>query len=91
MGKVCVRIRVQGLVHGVFFRASMAEMAAGLGVAGWVRNVADGSVEAVLEGDEGGVRSIVEWAHRGPPRARVDSVKVERLRPRNQRGFRIVG
>jgi acylphosphatase len=79
------------LVHGVFFRASMAEQAASRGVTGWVRNMTDGSVQAFLEGEEEKVMRIVEWAKHGPPRARVDSVSVERVRLRNSRSFRIEG
>jgi acylphosphatase len=78
-------------VHGVFFRASMAEQAASRGVTGWVRNMTDGSVQAFLEGEEDKVMRIVEWAKHGPPRARVDSVSVERVRLRNSRSFRIEG
>lgn len=78
-------------MHGVFFRASMATVASNENVAGWVRNVPDGSVEAILEGDEKSVLKVVEWARRGPPRARVDQVKMERLVVRNLRGFRIEG
>jgi acylphosphatase len=75
----------------VFFRASMAEQAASRGVTGWVRNMTDGSVQAFLEGEEEKVMRIVEWAKHGPPRARVDSVSVERVRLRNSRSFRIEG
>ncbi len=91
MAKIAVRLRVVGLVHGVFFRASMAEVASRESVAGWVRNVPDGSVEALLEGDEAAVLRVVEWARRGPPRARVDQVMTERLAVRNLHGFRIEG
>ena len=86
-----VRIRIRGLVHGVSFRASMAEMASELGVRGWVRNLPDGSVDAFLEGDERSVRRVLEWAKLGPPRARVDRVEVEPSFPRNHRDFRIHG
>ncbi len=91
MTRTAVRLKIFGLVHGVFFRASMAEVAATNGVAGWVRNKADGSVEAFLEGEEAGVARVVEWARRGPPRARVDSFKLENSWPRSLRGFRIEG
>lgn len=89
MARVCVKVRITGVVHGVFFRANMARIAAELGVAGWVRNVPDGSVESVLEGEEAAVRKVVDWAHRGPPRSRVDSVKAEPQKVRNLKGFRI--
>ena len=78
-------------MHGVFFRASMAEQAASRGVSGWVRNMTDGSVQAFLEGEDEKVMRVVEWAKHGPPRARVDSVKVERVRLKNSKSFRIEG
>ncbi len=91
MARTAVRVRITGIVHGVFFRGSMAEEAAAHGISGWVRNMADGSVEALLEGDEEKVMRVVEWARHGPPRARVDSLKMERVRPRNSKSFRIEG
>ncbi|MDE1858682.1 MAG: acylphosphatase [Thaumarchaeota archaeon] len=86
-----VRVKVQGLVHGVSFRATMARLATDLGVRGWVRNLPDGSVEAFLEGAERNVNKVVEWAKSGPPRARVDRVQVQPASPRNHRDFRIRG
>ena len=91
MRSTAVRIKVTGLVHGVFFRATMAQVASGLGVRGWVRNLDDGSVEAFLEGAEADVQTVVEWAKRGPPRARVDHVDLEKASPRNLPGFKIEG
>jgi len=74
---VRAHIYVSGLVQGVFFRASMQEVARSLGVTGWVRNLPDGRVEAVVEGDEDKVRKLIEWAWRGPPLARVENVEVK--------------
>lgn len=91
MARTAVRLKIIGLVHGVFFRASMAEVAATHGISGWVRNMADGSVQAFLEGDGEAVMRVVEWSKRGPPRARVDSVRVEKATVRNLRRFRIEG
>ena len=88
---VAVRIKITGMVHGVAFRATMAEVAKDEDVSGWVRNDADGSVEAVLEGREEAVLRVVEWARRGPSRARVDSVGVHSVPTRNLRGFKIIG
>ena len=84
-----VYIKIRGLVHGVSFRSSMAQLASDLGVRGWVRNLPDGTVEAFLEGDEKKVKRIVDWAKFGPPRARVDKLEVEPATPRNHRDFRI--
>jgi acylphosphatase len=74
----------------VYFRAETAERAAALGVAGWVRNAPDGSVEAVFEGDEERVAGLVEWCRRGPAGARVDDVSVEWEEPRGEPRFRTV-
>jgi acylphosphatase len=89
--KVAYRLTITGLVHGVAFRASLSEVARHHNVSGWVRNVVDGSVEAFLEGKEEDVRAVLEWAERGPPRARVDSVRAEKASPHNIRGFMVTG
>ena len=77
-----VHLRVYGLVQGVWFRATMREVARHYGVTGWVRNVPDGSVEAVLEGPRRAVEEVVKWALRGPPAARVEKLvaKIEEYR-----------
>lgn len=75
--RVALHVRVTGLVQGVFFRAWTAEQARALGVAGWVRNVADGSVEGHLEGDKAAVEKLVALLHQGPPSARVSSIDVK--------------
>ncbi|MEM1642993.1 MAG: acylphosphatase [Desulfurococcaceae archaeon] len=69
-------IKVYGIVQGVFFRSSMKRVADKLGVKGWVRNLPDGSVEAVVEGPRNRVEELIKWAHKGPPLARVDRVEV---------------
>ena len=81
------RVRVWGSVQGVFFRATCAREAALRGVAGWVRNLPDGSVEAVFEGDDEQLESMVEWCRRGPAGARVDEVEVGREEPAGEIGF----
>lgn len=68
---------VTGRVQGVGFRASMAREAQALGVTGWVRNRADGSVEAMICGTPEQLAALLLWARRGPPAARVDHVAVE--------------
>ena len=75
--RVTRRLRVRGLVQGVGYRYSMIDVARRLGVAGWVRNRRDGSVEAVVQGPEGAVEAIVAWAREGPRTGRVDAVEVE--------------
>jgi acylphosphatase len=74
---VRAHIRVFGRVQGVLFRQNAAAMARRLGVSGYVRNLDDGSVEAVYEGDRGSVEEIVEWTKRGPPHAKVESYRLE--------------
>ena len=77
MPAIARHLIVEGLVQGVGFRYAMAAEATTLGVAGWVRNRRDGSVEAMLEGDEEAVIALVAWARRGPRLARVDRIRVE--------------
>ena len=79
MARITVKVSVSGRVQGVSFRAIMRQKALDHHVDGWVRNKADGSVEALLQGDEPSVRRVVEWARLGPPRATVASLKQERI------------
>ncbi len=71
---ICRQVVISGKVQGVFFRSSMKAIADELKVVGWVRNREDGSVEALLQGDESSVDKVIDWSKRGPDRARVDSV-----------------
>jgi acylphosphatase len=82
---------ISGYVQGVGFRYSAQREARSLGLGGWVRNAPDGSVEAVVEGESGAVRSFVDWAHSGPSGAAVDSVGTEEEAPQGERGFQILG
>jgi acylphosphatase len=86
-----VRVRIHGRVQGVFFRVETRARAESLGLAGWVRNTPDGSVEALFEGDPDRVDSMVEWCRRGPSGGRVDEVEVleEQAGP-PERGFRVL-
>ena len=70
------RLRITGRVQGVAFRTSAVTAAQALGLAGWVANRADGSVETVAEGDEAGIAAFIRWCHQGPPAARVDQVEM---------------
>lgn len=80
---------IRGRVQGVFFRAQARERALALGVAGWIRNNPDGSVEAVFEGPEAHVRSLVRWCGRGPVGAVVESVETRWEDPVGEREFSI--
>ena len=71
------RIRVEGRVQGVYFRASTAEFAGGRSVQGYVRNLPDGSVEIVARATPDIIDEMLAWANQGPPSARVDRVAVE--------------
>lgn len=85
------RLRVTGAVQGVGFRAGCARAAEHAGVAGWVRNRADGSVEAVVEGDLGAVDRVEAWCRAGPRGGRVDHVEVVAEDPTGEAGFTIRG
>ena len=70
------RVLVRGDVQGVFFRDSTRQEAESRGVAGWVRNRDDGSVEAVFEGSADAVEAMIEWCRSGPSRADVEDMDV---------------
>ncbi|WP_295791016.1 acylphosphatase [uncultured Microbacterium sp.] len=71
-----VTITVSGRVQGVGFRYALQHEATRRGIAGWVRNLRDGRVEARLAGDADAVEDVIAWAHEGPPAAAVDDVDV---------------
>ena len=77
--KITRRLRISGRVQGVFFRESMRLRAEQLKVTGWVRNCADGTVEAVAQGDAFEVGRLIEWAQRGSDASKVEKVDVESI------------
>jgi acylphosphatase len=83
------RVHVSGRVQGVWFRESCQEQAQLAGVDGWVRNLADGRVEAVLEGGPGAVERVIAWCREGPRRARVERVEVVDEALVGEHGFRV--
>lgn len=87
MGRVEVTVR--GRVQGVGYRYDTRARAERLGLAGWVRNRADGSVEACLEGDDEAIEALLAWMGRGPAGATVTSVDAVPAAPGNLRGFEI--
>ncbi len=83
------RVLVHGRVQGVWFRGGTQEAARAAGVSGWVRNRADGSVEAVFEGEPPAVERMVGFCREGPPVARVDRVEVFLEPPEGLDGFEV--
>ena len=71
-----VHLFVSGRVQGVFFRQSLKVIAKKNNVLGWVRNLTDERVEAILEGDSKSINSVIDWAKTGPANSRVDDIKI---------------
>lgn len=84
------RVVVHGRVQGVFFRDTTSRLAEREGVAGWVRNNHDGTVEAVFEGDPDAVGRLLAFVGRGPEGADVDRVETDPEEPEGLTGFRVV-
>jgi acylphosphatase len=82
-------VLVSGTVQGVSFRATTRDTAREHGVDGWVRNLDDGRVEAVFEGPEADVETLVAFCHEGSAAARVEDVDVTREEPRGEDGFHV--
>lgn len=89
MERVRAHVWISGRVQGVFFRACTEDEANARGLAGWVRNTPDGRVEAAFEGDRTAVESMIQWCHRGAPRARVEKVEVAWEEPKGETTFRV--
>jgi acylphosphatase len=84
-------VYVSGQVQGVFFRESARERAERLGLAGWVKNLPDGRVEALFEGEPEKVREMIRWCEEGPPHATVEEVDAEfEAREEDLRGFEVL-
>jgi acylphosphatase len=84
-------IWIAGRVQGVFFRYEARQRARSRGLAGWVRNMPDGRVEAVFEGPEEAVGAMVEWCRRGPRGAAVTDVEVITEEPEGLESFEVRG
>jgi acylphosphatase len=76
MDETRVHVLVSGMVQGVFFRQGTKQQAQKFGVTGWVRNLEDGRVEAVFEGEKNAVEHLVRYCHHGPSSARVGKVEI---------------
>ncbi len=83
------RVIVRGRVQGVFFRSSTQQEASRAGIDGWVRNLRDGSVEAVFEGEPARVEALLAWVRRGPGSSEVEGVELHDESPEGERGFRV--
>jgi acylphosphatase len=77
VSRVTRHLIIRGRVQGVWYRESMRIEAERLGVAGWVRNRRDGSVEAMLQGEAGALDALLRWAWNGPPAARVEAIDMQ--------------
>ena len=84
------RVIVHGFVQGVFFRDTVRRRAVASGLSGWVRNNADGTVEAVFEGEPGEVERLVALCREGPRGARVDRVELTAEEPEGMTEFRVI-
>lgn len=82
-------VHVSGRVQGVFFRDAAHQEARRLGLGGWISNLPDGRVEAVFEGDPGGVGEMLRWCERGPEQASVQDVEVSYEEPQGAPGFEV--
>ncbi len=83
------RVIVRGRVQGVFFRDTTRQRAEAAGVAGWVRNTPEGTVEAVFEGEPEAVEQMVEFCRRGPGRSEVTGIDAEEEQPEGLSGFEV--
>jgi len=72
-----VHVFISGKVQGVFFRAETQRAAIGFRLTGWVRNMVDGRVEALFEGEDTNIDKMIAWCHIGPPAAKVEEVLIE--------------
>ncbi len=79
--RIARHLTIHGRVQGVFFRAWTVETARGLGLVGWVRNRRDGTVEALVQGDDAELDRFVERARKGPPTARVERIESAAAEP----------
>jgi acylphosphatase len=72
-----VTLKIQGIVQGVFYRDTAREQAENLGITGWVRNEADGSVTLVAQGEEAAIKKLIDWCYQGPPAAKVENIDIK--------------
>lgn len=81
---------IKGVVQGVFYRASTRKEAERVGVTGWVRNLSDGRVEAVFEGEDEEVKRMEEFCWQGPPQAEVEDIQIFTEEPEGLDRFEVL-
>lgn len=86
---ICYRIKVFGLVQGVFFRTSAKEQADKLGLVGYVSNLSDGSVEVVIQGEEKELKKFMNWLKEGSSLSRVERLETKKVSNQDLDGFEI--
>ena len=84
------RLLVSGAVQGVFYRDTCRSEAEAAGVAGSARNLPDGRVEVILEGEEAGVDEVIAWCRKGTSGSRVEGIEISEEQPAGERGFRTI-
>ena len=84
MTKKRIHLFIRGKVQGVFFRQAVKVTAKKNNISGWARNLDDGRVEVLLEGDSESINTVVEWSNIGPANARVDEVKIKTKKFKNE-------
>lgn len=84
-----VHLFIFGQVQGVFFRAYTEEKARELGLAGWVKNLADSRVEMIIEGKEDDLKKMIGWCRQGPPGAKVEKMTAQWGKAEGSKGFEI--
>lgn len=85
-----VHLTIKGKVQGVFFRATAKEVAGEIGVKGWVKNTEEGDVEAVASGSEEQLQQFIKWCQKGPSKAVVTTVQVERIEEKEFEAFKVI-
>ena len=89
MPKRCLICTISGKVQGVWYRANTKKQAVKLGITGWVRNLPDGRVEALICGDDPALKTMQAWLAKGPPFAKVDQVSIEAVEETAPTNFKI--
>lgn len=84
-----VHVFIKGKVQGVFFRKNTKNKADELGISGWVKNLADGRVEAVFEGEKNKVKKMIDWCYKGSSASKVEKIEVNKQKEQDLKGFQI--